>query len=79
MVALTACVPVMAAGCATVQAGGFAAPEFPMMAQASVTFPVKPELGVTEIVAGADAPAVRVTADPVNEKDGLPPEPALIT
>lgn len=57
--------------------GGLAAPELPTMAQVKETFPVKPELGATETVAAADAPAVKVTGDPVRTKEGLvdPPRP----
>ena len=57
-VPVTTCVLEIAAGCVTVQVGGStAAAGLLVRAQASVTVPVKPPLGVTVIVEVAFAPA----------------------
>lgn len=77
--AFTACVPEMAGGCATVQVGGLAAPELPVMEHARDTVPVKPPLGVTEMVAEPEPPAVTLSGEPCRENDGVVAPPVLMT
>ena len=49
-VAVTAPVPVIAGGAATMQVGGLTAAAGPVTAQDSATLPIKPPLGVTVMV-----------------------------